>query len=59
MKTIHLKQFKDGKLICISVTVPEHKNCTCKCAKTEKDCNKNQRYDPNTCSCHCKNMVSV
>lgn len=58
MKTIHLRQFKDGSIKCISISVPEHKSCKCECAKTENDCSQNAVYDPVTCSCNCKEKVT-
>jgi hypothetical protein len=40
----------------VSVTVPEHKACKCKCSVTEKDCNKLQTYVQSQCQCKCTNQ---
>ncbi|XP_066146637.1 uncharacterized protein [Euwallacea fornicatus] len=45
----------EGMSQCATVMVPIHVRCKCQCRITEKDCNSQQKYNKQSCSCRCSN----
>ncbi|XP_045583267.2 vascular endothelial growth factor D isoform X2 [Procambarus clarkii] len=42
-----------GPQIFRTITVQEHKKCSCECKVRAEHCTENQKYDANACSCYC------
>ncbi|XP_078048466.1 uncharacterized protein LOC144475920 [Augochlora pura] len=42
-----------GDDFCYNVTIEEHTKCKCLCTIMEHNCNKDQTYDEENCSCEC------